>query len=514
MKNRVPLASGYSETGASLKRRALRGFTPDSSSPAQDINANLPILRQRSRMLFMSSPLATSAINTQRTKIIGTGLTLKSAIDRERLGLSPDEAKAWQKKTEAEFRLWAGSKNCDALGLNDFIGLQQLAVKSWLLSGDVIAIVKRADASPIAPYTMRLHLIEADRVSTPEEYISKKLLFPDIEGVVSEGNPGEGRRVFDGVEVDDDGRVTAYYIRDTYPGQITLKKTKWIRVEAIGEKSGLANVFHVMDSERPDQYRGVPYLAQIIEPMLQLRRFTDATLTAANVQTNFTVFVTTDTDQSEIPINEAGDGDYSGIPSEPPEGLSRDENEYELGPGTVVHLAPGEKVVFANPSIPTATFESFTKIAAKLMGAAVELPYDVLVKEFDASYSASRGALMEAWEPIKMRREWFISDFCQPVYETWLSEAVARGRIRAPGYFDDAAIRAAWSGAHWIGPVQGQLDPRKEVEAALEMARNSIKTYEQITRELGGGNWEENINETDYEVERMRQQTLRGEDQV
>ena len=31
-----------------------------------------------------------------------------------------------------------------------------------------------------------------------------------------------------------------------------------------------------MDSERPDQYRGVPYLAQVIEPLLQLRRYTES----------------------------------------------------------------------------------------------------------------------------------------------------------------------------------------------------------------------------------------------
>ena len=39
---------------------------------------------------------------------------------------------------------------------------------------------------------------------------------------------------------------------------------------AYGEKTGLPNILQVMDSERPDQYRGVPYLAPVIEPLLQL----------------------------------------------------------------------------------------------------------------------------------------------------------------------------------------------------------------------------------------------------
>ena len=125
-------AKGYSEAGASVTRRAMKGFRPDSGSPNEDIIRNGATLRQRSRMLYMAAPVATSAINTNRTKVVGTGLTLKATIDREVLGLSPEASKAWQRKTEAEFRLWASKKqNCDALGLNNFASLQQLALKSW-----------------------------------------------------------------------------------------------------------------------------------------------------------------------------------------------------------------------------------------------------------------------------------------------------------------------------------------------------------------------------------------------
>ncbi len=83
----APYAKGYSEAGASVTRRALKGFTPDSGSPNEDINRNNATLRQRSRMLYMASPVATSAINTNRTKVVGTGLTLKATVDRDLLGL-------------------------------------------------------------------------------------------------------------------------------------------------------------------------------------------------------------------------------------------------------------------------------------------------------------------------------------------------------------------------------------------------------------------------------------------
>ena len=135
----------------------------------------------------------------------------------------------------------------------------------------------------------------------------------------------------------------------------------------------------------------------------------------------------------------------------------------------------------------------------------MELPYDVLIKEFNSSYSASRGALLEAWEAFKMRRKWFVDDFCQPVYEMFLAEAVALGRINAPGFFTDPLVREAWCGARWIGPVQGSLDPKKEAEAALMLIDNAIKTHEQVSREMSGGDWEENVEQLQRENELLTQ---------
>ena len=434
----APQAKGYSEAGASLTRRALKGFVPDSGAPNEDINRNNATLRQRARMLYMAAPVATAAINTNRTKVIGTGLTLKASVDREVLGISPEAAKKWQHAAEMEFRLWAGKKqNCDALGLNNFESLQQLALKSWLLSGDVFALVKRYPATPLNPYTLRLHIVEADRACTPSEYGGGVTIGGFVEGKIPEGKPGAGHKVYDGVEVDSNGRVVAYHISNTYPHQITSEPQKWQRVEAYGAKTGLPNILHIMDSERPDQYRGVPYLAQVIEPLLQLRRYTESELMAALVQSFFTAWIETETDPSDTPFNEVGAGDIAGVPAEVnadggpvANNISDDDNEYEMGPGTVTHLAPGEKVNFGNPNIPTAGFETFVKTLCKLIGSALELPYDVLIKEFNSSYSASRGALLEAWEAFKMRRKWFVDDFCQPVYEMFLAEAVALAHQR------------------------------------------------------------------------------------
>lgn len=480
-----PTNYGYSDAGASWKKKALKSFIASSSSPQWDIDHNNDTLRQRARMLYMAAPIATSAIKTNRTNVVGCGLRLKSNIDADRLGLSRDAAKEWQDKTEAEFKLWAEKKNaCDATGVNDYYAMQQLALMSWLMSGDVFGIIKYVEPTVLQPYSLRIQLVEADRCSTP-------LINSGHYCFTTEGKAQNGNRIFDGVEIDDEGMIKAYYFRNTYPHIVATASTEWKRVEAYGENTGLPNVLHVMESERPEQYRGVTYLAQIIEPLLQMRRYTEGELMAALVESFFTAFITTDTEADKMPFNEVNGSDIE--PSDP--------DDYEMGPGTINIMKPGEDIKFATPTRPASGFSAFVRALCEQCGAALEIPADLLLKSFNASYSASRAALLEAWKAFKMRREWFANDFCRPVYEIWLAEAVARGRIQAPGFFTDPLIRAAWLGSEWIGPSQGQLDPTKEISAEILANQQGYSTREQSTIRLNGGQWEANMRQLKRENE-------------
>ena len=67
------------------------------------------------------------------------------------------------------------------------------------------------------------------------------------------------------------------------------------------------------------------------------------------------------------------------------------------------------------------------------IGMALNVPHEVLTKHFQASYSAARAALLDAWRTFRIRRDWLARRFCQPVYEEWLADAVASGLISAPG---------------------------------------------------------------------------------
>ena len=144
----------------------------------------------------------------------------------------------------------------------------------------------------------------------------------------------------------------------------------------------------------------------------------------------------------------------------------------------------------------------------KQLGAALGIPYEVLMKSFNASYTASRAALLQAWAGFKMRREWFSRDFCQPVYEAWLTEAVARGRVKAEGFFDDPKIKAAWCNAEWYGPTMGVLDPVKEAESAQMRVMFGLSTREKEAAEMTGTDWNENIERLAIERKRLSESGL------
>lgn len=476
---------GFSETGASYTRKTFKGFTSTSGSPNEDINYNNHTLRQRSRVLSMSGGIALSALKTTRTNVIGCGLILQSRIDKDELGMTDDEARIWQKKTEKEFAIWAENKiHCDAIGMNDFYKMQQLVFYSSIMNGDAFTLIQRdkSSVSKLLPYSLRLNIVEADRVSTPNSFTSGCIRVTDGKNSVT------GNKIYDGVEVDKKGKVVAYHVSNNYPFELTSENTEWERVEAYGEQTLLPNVIHTMaDVERAGQYRSTPLLAPVLEMLLQIRRYTDAELMAAVVESLFTAFIKTTTNQNENPLSNVQTGE------EPLPDL--DDSEYEMGTGNIVHLAPDEDVTFGDPKRPAGGFQAFVNAVAVQIGASLEISKEILLKEFNSSYSAARAALLEFWKVVKMRREWFVSDFCRPIYEIWMYEAIARGRIKAPGFFDDPIKRMAWLGAEFTGPSQGMLDPIKEISAEVMACENGFSTRSESTMRLNGTEYYRNVTE-------------------
>lgn len=470
------LNSGYGNYGANLTKKSLAGWLFAGGSHREDIEDNISVLRQRSRDLYMGIPIANGAVKTMRTNVVGRGLHLKSAIDREILGITAVQAQKLEKQIEREWKLWAESPDCDIERIDNFFELQQLAFLNWLMSGDCLAVLP-VKPRINQPYDLRVQLVEADRLSSPDYCDSWD------------------NKIVGGVEVDKDGEVIAYHISDQHPLSGEVTDYKWHRVEAYGAKTGRRNVLHIMCRERIGQRRGVPFLAPVIESLKQLGRYTDAELVAAVVSGMFTVFIEKEDASSDEAIG-------SMIPKEEQIDAA-DESSLELGPGAVMDLNPGEKVHDSNPGRPNHNFSMFVEAICQQIGASLEIPYELLVKRFNASYTASKGALEEAWKMFRMYRAWLAADFCQPIYEEWLAEAAAKKRIDAPGFFTDPLIRKAYCKAEWNGPAKGILDPVKEVKAAEKRVANGFSTRSSETMEMTGGNFYTNADQLKNEEKKL-----------
>lgn len=499
--------SGYDQYGASRTKRSLQEFHGDSRSPHLDVDPHNTTLRQRSRALFIGgSPIATSAIRSLRTSVVGPGLHLHAQVDSETLGLTFDQAAKLNRQIEKEFEIWANAFDADVSGQNTFYDLQQIALMSWRMSGDVFAAFATGKPTIWQPYTLRIKLIEADRVSTP----GNAQAWPTL----TYGKTESGNEIFDGVEVDKaTGRVVAFHISNIFPNSTTGEVQKWKRVERIGKNTGMPNIIHIFEAERPDQYRGVSTIAPVIETVLQMGQYIKAESVAALLETYLTGYIKT-TAASEAHI--LGDKKRETVmPGLPTDGTTEEEEETDFDeeeerqylasldpePGVIKQLREGEDIVFNDPKRPGSNFDPFIRALATYIGAAMEIPVDVLLKSYNSSYSASRAALQDFWRKVMMDRDVFATRFCGPIYAAWFAEAVATGRIHAPGFFTDPAKHAAYLRHTWYGPTMPHLDPVKEAQAYKMMVEEGFITRTEAVERLTGGDFMQNAEQLQRETE-------------
>ena len=180
MQARIFMAVSGAYYGGSKSRRALSQWVVPKGDADQDLSPELEILRERSRDLVRNNPLAAGAIKTKVTSVIGNGLTLKSRIDREVLGLDEETADKWENRTEAEWKLFADSTGCDVEDTSNFAQIQELSFRSTLENGDCFVLTPMNKAVRRV-YSLQLQLIEADRVSNMNNISDSETLSGGVE---------------------------------------------------------------------------------------------------------------------------------------------------------------------------------------------------------------------------------------------------------------------------------------------------------------------------------------------
>lgn len=475
---RLTAASGYDAARRELA--ALRNLSARAQTADADTLPNLSDIRARSRHLIMNAPLAGGAVNTVVTNVVGVGLRMSPQADGPALaalaGITPDQVRAFETAAEREWRLFRRAEHADSAGQMSFAAIQELAFRSVLSGGDCFAAI--VQAPPRGPFDFALQLIEADRVSNPNHKA-------DAESLAG------------GIEFNASGRPVAYHVAELQ--RTTSVARSWRAMPAIAP-DGSPRMLHLIHRERIGQSRGVPYLAPVMASLADLDRYTKAEITAAVLNACIAILGESPTGDSPLKAEAAAAGNTT---SSAP-GFRRADIEFE--PGMVLEgFMPGESVKSFDATRPNAGFDPFVQAILRQVGVRLGLPFEILVLHFTASYSAARAALLQAWAFFRMRRAWLAESLCQPTYELVLRNAILRGRIVAPGFLTDPAIRAAWCAARWTGPSPGQLDPLKEVNAAEKRLALRLSTRTRETAELTGDDWEQVATEYAEELAVLEQ---------
>ena len=453
---------------AGQNARWSRNWKTSSGSPDGELLLDIQRIRERSRDLYKNNDIAGGLLDLITGHVIGRGLRMQTAMDREviaeHLGIGEEESTEFFDKLELQiersFNTWAESLESDFHGEATFYENQVLAFLSVLQSGEVFVTTPLVQHHN-APYRLRVGLIEADQVQSPL-------------GIAS------SRANRDGVETTAEGTPIAYWVNRNQESDPQEPQ----RIPKFGLKSGRQLIHHLFQRKRPGQTRGVPLIARMMQSLHKINKYTQSELTAAEVASWFTAFIT----------SESGEGLNGIVDEDNPQtdaSKQREGEDIALGAGAIIDLRPGEEVKLADPTRPNANYGGFIESQLKLVGMGSGVPFEILVRMFTSSFSASRAARIEMQKLVNAYRSWFNTRMNQPMYEEFFIEEVLAGRIEAPGFFDSFEVMRAYLGTIWAGEAMGLIDPQKEVEAAHQTVKKQFSTMTQMTAQLTGLNYEQ-----------------------
>jgi lambda family phage portal protein len=467
---------GNSYFGASSAKE-FYNWAPGYGSADSDLLPELVTLRSRSRDLDRNHGLAHGGIQTLTDNVVGTGPRLSSTPDYRALGKDKAWGEQWSNDTEAQFRTWADTAECDVTGRSNLRGLTTQVFRGAAMNGEGLAL-PIWDPRRGFKWSTRLQVIESDRLSSP---------FGQLDTQILRG----------GIEIDDHGRPLAYWISTCHPGDwlsiFAQQPFKWDRIPA--ETSwGRKRVIHVHDAERCGQNRGKPILAPVIGQFRMLDNYQRTELQSAVINAMIAAYVETPLPPETLLSMFGGDdGDQR----------AKDymvQNRGLIAPlkgAATIQLPPGTKLNPFIPSRPSAQYEAYTTSLLRHIAASIGIPYELLAKDFSkTNYSSARAALLEAWRFFLGRREWLTFLWLQPVYELWLEEAVNAGLVDAPDFYNN---RYAYCRSRWIWPGRGWVDPVKEADAAVIRMDAGLSTLEREAAEQGA-DWQEDMEQRASEL--------------
>lgn len=403
-----PFANIFSRSPKAVVARAVNAASanwpddPRSLSTAADIRQAGQTVGQRVAGLYINDPVVRSAVNLVVSQIVGSGIRLNT----------PDQTLDHRFNTA----------RIDPSGLLSTTATQRAAIRSWIMSGEVLGLHRVIDGR----YAFQL--------LDPEQLDRSK----------NEDRAQAGTTVA-GVERDRRGVITGYWILPHSPGDPFASNTQSDRFAA-------SEVVHVFEAEFPGQVRGISALVAALPVLNNASIAIEARLKQLQVSAMLTAILTSPDG------TDAFDGDPN--PS--------------LEPGAIIRARPGEDVEVVNgPQSPD--FNAFIKVLYRQIAAAIGVTYEDLIGDLEGvNYSSFRGGALTARRKAEATRKvLLIEGILDPVFRRWHAIEKLAGRTRAEAE------------PAWIEPAWPQIDPEKEAAGEIALLNARLKSRKEIVEARG-----------------------------
>jgi lambda family phage portal protein len=425
-----------SYSGATTGRGVGRkGWSAPATGPNTELRMSAEALRNRSRDLARNNHIAKQALRTVTNGVIGNGIIPHVAIDSSGTGQPTAGDRLRAREVEAILKKHFDTPYVDATGQMDLYAIQDLALYSTLESGDCLIVREWRSSAQMRRLGLslpfQLRVLESDYLATEVEFFAL--------------SNGDKNQVVQGVEVDRFGRTVAYHLYEDHPGEYAYwHQMKVRRVPA-------DDVILLYEILRPGQVRGVPELSTVMMDIKDIYDFEVAEIKRQEMAACFMAFVTRSLD----------------IHKEHPA-------DYDLAPGMVWNLSPGEDVKLSSPPQSNG-YVDYIRTKYRGVAAGVGITYEALTQDFSqVNYSSSRMAHLSMHANFDRKRNKVMrSQFCWKLQQ-WTNEA-----LELLGYDSSILI---WT---WNAPRRPMLDPAKETNAYKDMVRNGFRDRDSVILELG-----------------------------
>lgn len=159
------------------------------------------------------------------------------------------------------------------------------------------------------------------------------------------------------------------------------------------------------------------------------------------------------------------------------------ERDYQLEAGSLfTELLPGEDIALVDPKRPNTILEQFRTAMMRAVSRAIGLSYSSLSGDYDGTYSAQRQELVEAYDGYRAMTQTFAARFVQPVWERFVTLAIASGQLKVPAHIRPETVAQA----AFRGPKMPWIDPKKEAEGLQALFDAKVESRTAAIADRGG----------------------------